>query len=261
MFLVAPALAHLIPEFWPETTLEVRLSTDPSIFAGLAWGAPRPGHPEGTVATHVAAMLRRIPPDDPDRAALRALAIVHDAAKMAVRRDDAWSPDNDHAVLARRLAEAHTDDPRLLTAIELHDEPYWRWRHDRSDASVDSVLERVADPALFVRFVELDASTEGKDLSFLWWNSSARSSWAAACSSAAAIASSSFLTPWRTSRTGSCVATAPSIGIESMICSTVPSSIPSCSARRSVFSSASVPCCATTSGRGTSSDDVGCQPS
>jgi hypothetical protein len=169
MLLDPPALAYLIPEFRPETTLEVRLSTDPSIFAGLAWGAPRPGHPEGTVAAHVAAMLRRIPTEDPDRAALRALAILHDAAKMAVRRDDAWSPDNDHAVLARRLAEAYTDDARLLAAIELHDEPYWRWRHDGSGASVDSVLERVIDPALFVRFVELDASTEGKDLSFLWW--------------------------------------------------------------------------------------------
>jgi hypothetical protein len=34
---------------------------------------------------------------------------------------------------------------------------------------VRGTLERIPDVALFVRFVELDASTEGKGVSFLWW--------------------------------------------------------------------------------------------
>jgi hypothetical protein len=169
MLTATPRLGDLIPGFRAENALEERLSSDPRILAGLAWGSPQPGHPEGRVATHVAEMLRRIPLDDPQRSDLRAITIVHDAAKIAVRREEAWSPDNDHAVLARRLAEAHTEDDRLLTTIELHDEAYWRWRHDGVDASAQQVLDRVADPALLARFIELDASTEGKDLSFLWW--------------------------------------------------------------------------------------------
>jgi hypothetical protein len=169
MLTATPSLGDLIPGFRAENALEERLSSDPRILAGLAWGSPQPGHPEGRVATHVAEMLRRIPPDDPQRSDLRAITIVHDAAKLAVRREEGWSPDNDHAVLARLLAEEHTEDDRLLTSIELHDEAYWRWRHDGVDASAQQVLDRAADPALLARFVELDASTEGKDLSFLWW--------------------------------------------------------------------------------------------
>jgi len=158
------------PTIDPENEIERTLLADPRLQAGLAWGAPRVGHPEGTVAAHVAAILARIPADDPLRADLRFLAIVHDSFKREVRTDERWSPDNDHAMLARRYAERHTHDPRLLTAIELHDEPYWLWRnagapHD----ALAPLLARVADPELFARFVELDGATDGKDLTFLWW--------------------------------------------------------------------------------------------
>jgi hypothetical protein len=154
----------------PESDLERRVLAEPEIQAGLAWGAPRPGHPEGTVARHVAAMLRLIAPDDPLRGDLRFLALVHDTFKRKVRHDRPWSPDNDHAVLARRFAEGLVDDERLLRALELHDEPYWQWRHERApESALAPVLERIPDVELFARFVELDASTEGKDLTFLWW--------------------------------------------------------------------------------------------
>jgi hypothetical protein len=97
------------------------------------------------------------------------LALVHDAFKGAVDPATGWSRDNDHAVLARRFAERFTSDERLLMTLELHDEPYWVWRTQGDDAAFDAALERIPDLALFVRFVELDASTEGKDVSFLWW--------------------------------------------------------------------------------------------
>jgi hypothetical protein len=87
-------------------------------------GEPRPGHPEGKVAAHVASMF----------------------------------------------AERFTDDERLLMTLELHDEPYWLWRHHRDrDDALNRLLERLPDVSLFARFVELDAANEGKDLSFLWW--------------------------------------------------------------------------------------------
>jgi len=154
----------------PEDERERKLLEDPDLRAGLAWGTPRSGHPEGAVREHVAQLLARIDPQDPMRADLRFLAIVHDAFKASVRPGERWSRENDHAVIARRFAERHTADERLLATIELHDEPYWLWRDaGNPDAGLERVLERIPDVELFARFVELDASSDGKDLSFLWW--------------------------------------------------------------------------------------------
>ena len=160
-----------IPGFAPESRREWALATDPELCAGLAWGRPRPGHPEGAVGRHVAALLAAIDETGQTRADLRFLAIVHDALKCRVRPEAGYSPDNDHAVLARRFAERYTRDPRLLIALELHDEPYWIWRTRSDDgvAALHDLLERVPDPDLFLRFVELDASTEGKDPGLLAW--------------------------------------------------------------------------------------------
>jgi RimJ/RimL family protein N-acetyltransferase len=153
-----------------ESDLERALLADPRLCAGLAWGAPRQGHPEGTVATHVAAILDRIPAGDPLRADLRFLALVHDSFKHEVRPHERWSPDNDHATRARRHAERHTEDERLLTALELHSEPYWIWRNAGApEEALQPLLGRLPDSDLFAGFVELDAETDGKDLTFLWW--------------------------------------------------------------------------------------------
>jgi hypothetical protein len=167
------ATAHAVPmvaAITPETRLEQQLLADPRLRAGLDWGAPRSGHPEGRVADHVAAMLAAIAPDDPRRGDLRLLALVHDSFKAEVRPDEPWSPDDDHAMLARRFAQRYTSDERLLTTLELHDEPYWLWRTaDAPERALRPLLERLPDLELFARFVELDAANEGKDLTFLWW--------------------------------------------------------------------------------------------
>jgi hypothetical protein len=68
---------------------------------------------------------------------------------------------------ARRFAERYTADERLLAAIELHDRPYAIWRKLRRTGRVDEkrlerMFEQIPDLDLFVRFVELDGSTEGK---------------------------------------------------------------------------------------------------
>jgi hypothetical protein len=165
----APPPDATLSDFRPETALEGAIFADPGLRAGLVWGLPRLGHPEGSVGQHVAAIVRCIDDGDPLRADLRVLALVHDAFKAAVDPAAGWSRDNDHAVLARRFAERFTSDERLLVTLEFHDEPYWLWRTRADDATFDAALERIPDVALFVRFVELDASTEGKDVSFLWW--------------------------------------------------------------------------------------------
>jgi hypothetical protein len=162
---------QLVPGFRPETERERALSADPSLLEGLAWGRPRPGHPEGRVGRHVADILARVTERGKRREDLRFLALVHDAFKHRTRPEAGYSRENDHAVLARRFAEGYTGDERLLAAVELHDEPYWIWRTREGDgrAALAAVLARLPDVELFLRFVALDASTDGKDPGLIRW--------------------------------------------------------------------------------------------
>jgi hypothetical protein len=160
----------LVPAFSARNELERALTSDPDVRRGLAFPVHGPGHPERLVGAHVAAILRNIGADDELGPPLRFLALVHDSMKWAVRGDLSWSPDNDHAVLARRVAERHTSDPRLLQTIELHDEAYWIFKSERDEpGAFNGLLARLPDVELYLRFVELDATTEGKDPTFLVW--------------------------------------------------------------------------------------------
>jgi hypothetical protein len=111
---------------------------------------------------------------EPRRGDLRFIAIVHDALKFRVQE---WLPHasiNHHALRARRFAEGYTGDERLLAAIELHDRPYGLWRRMRRKGELDQrafdeMLARLPDRELFLRFVELDGSTEGKKPEPIEW--------------------------------------------------------------------------------------------
>ncbi len=162
----------LVPGFVPENALEQRLASEPVLLEGLAWGKPRYGHPEGTVGAHVADLLRTIDAWDetgPRRAELRFLALVHDALKNEVRE---WRPrtgENHHAMRARRFAEelhratsgcwppssCTTGPTRSGSACGAAAIPRRRRWTSWSSGSPTS--------SLFVRFVELDGSTEGKE--------------------------------------------------------------------------------------------------
>jgi hypothetical protein len=163
--------------FIPETELERALARDPVMLEGWAWGAPRRGHPEGSVGNHVADLLETIErrgEAGARRTELRFVALVHDSLKYAVSPWMLRVGENHHAMRARRFAERYTDDERLLVTIELHDRPYYLWRtkwiFKRSERrGLDSMARRVDDPELFVRFVELDGSTEGKNPEPIEW--------------------------------------------------------------------------------------------
>jgi hypothetical protein len=160
----------LVPGFGPQNEVEWAVACDPDIRRGWAFAVEGTGHPERLVGVHVATILRNIGPDDEAGPALRFVALVHDSMKWAVRRDVPWSPDNDHAALARRVAERHTSDPRLLQTTELHDEAYWIFRNSPSEPeALDALLARLPDTELYLRFVELDSTTEGKEPTFLVW--------------------------------------------------------------------------------------------
>ena len=174
----AATAEELAPGFAPENDLERRLARDPVLLEGLAWGKPRSGHPEGRVGAHVGHLLETI--DDwgepePRRTELRFVALVHDALKNRVQY---WRPrtgENHHAMRARRFAERYTDDERLLTTIELHDRPYNIWKKMRrrggrvDERRLRELIDRIEDAELFMRFVELDGSTEGKNPEPIRW--------------------------------------------------------------------------------------------
>jgi hypothetical protein len=160
----------LIPGFVPENELERRVTQDPELLEGLAWGKPRKAHPEGSIAAHVTDLLERLDREavqGEERELLRFLVLVHDSFKNKVQE---WRPrvgENHHAMRARRFAERYTNDERILSTLELHDRPYGIWRKQRRTGRLDrralqQLLERIVDPDLFMRFVELDGSTEGK---------------------------------------------------------------------------------------------------
>jgi hypothetical protein len=108
------------------------------------------------------------------RADLRVLALLHDALKFKVNHARRRTGENHHAMRARRHAERFLDDERLLAALELHDGPYGIWRKLQRTGRMDEdrfeeMVDRIPDMDLFERFVELDASTEGKQPEPLDW--------------------------------------------------------------------------------------------
>jgi hypothetical protein len=166
-----------VPGFVPETELERAVAADPVLRKGLAWGKPRRGHPEGAIGHHVADLLETIErwgETGKRREELRFLALVHDSLKYRVKNFLPRTGANHHATRARRFAERYTDDERLLATIEHHDGPYNLWRKMRrrgrlDEHAINEMLDRIPDLDLFVRFVELDGSTEGKNHEPLRW--------------------------------------------------------------------------------------------
>jgi hypothetical protein len=162
--------AELIPGFHPETELEEKVTSQPELLEGLAWGRPRASHPEGPVGTHVAHLLDALDAGSEtgeQREMLRFIALVHDAFKYQVRERLPRVGENHHAMRARHFAERFTDDERILATIELHDRPYALWRKMHRKGRLDErafrrMLRRIPDRDLFLRFIELDGSTEGK---------------------------------------------------------------------------------------------------
>ena len=168
---------ELLPGFEPENTIEAQLASDPEMLEGLTWGEPREGHPEGSIAAHVSDLLGTLDEwDEPAelRERLRFITLVHDSFKGDVIEKLPKVGRNHHADRARRFAERFTDDDAVLATIQHHDRPYALWRKMRRKGKLDErgfekMLAEIPDLALFVRFVELDGSTEGKNREPIYW--------------------------------------------------------------------------------------------
>ena len=163
-----------------EDELEARLLADPRWRRGAAWGAPRPGHPEGKVAHHVADVLANLDRQSlsaDQRRTLRLVALVHDTFKGEVDESRPRVGANHHAAIARHFVERYTADPDVLEITELHDEAYNAWQigHRRQDwakaeARARRLLARLGDRLpLYLAFYRADNATGDKSAEPLEW--------------------------------------------------------------------------------------------
>ena len=166
--------------FSTESEVEEKIVSDPAWQEGARWGEPRLGHPEGSVASHIADVLTNVDRhaiDQDDRARLRLVALVHDTFKYQVDQTKPKTGDNHHAVLARRFAEGYLDDPELLEVVELHDEAYNSWAKGvrsgdwgSAEARARDLLERLGSTLPFyLRFYRADNQTGSKSQQPLEW--------------------------------------------------------------------------------------------
>ena len=124
---------------------EHRIASDPEFLAGLEYGRPRPGHPEGAVKWHIADVLANFDRwyrDTPHYSALRLIALVHDTFKYQVDRSRPKSGANHHGAYARKFAERYVDDAATLDVIELHDEAYNAFQQGRRRGDWDGAEQR-----------------------------------------------------------------------------------------------------------------------
>ena len=165
----------------PETALESFLIEQPEMIAGLNWGTPRFGHPEGAVWRHVVEVLGNIDRlqdlSPADRRDLRVVALVHDSFKNVENKCEPRDWSQHHGILARRFLARHCNTWRILELTEWHDEAYYCWRLDalqrrpnRSRQRLDALFVRFGDELPFYyRFYVCDTRTGDKNPAPLRW--------------------------------------------------------------------------------------------
>ena len=157
----------------PETDLEARIIADPDFQAGLFWGKPRYGHPEGSVINHIPEVLANVDKltvSTEMRRKLRLITYVHDSFKHIEDKGSPRDWTKHHGVYARKFLAKYVDDKLLLTITEMHDEAYYSWRlfalynrPEKGQERLDYLLENVgAELQLFYLFFKCDTQTGDK---------------------------------------------------------------------------------------------------
>lgn len=156
-----------------------RIIADPRYERHVAWGVPRPGHPEGTIRAHIADLERNLETlrgrlSEEEWWRLRLLAHTHDTLKPEAREGAPIGHSNNHATLGAAFLAEFIDDPDLIEMARLHDEPYALWRRVKAGRGVDEarlelLLARRWDWELFAAFLLIDGLTEGKSRTPLRW--------------------------------------------------------------------------------------------
>lgn len=166
----------------PESKLERQTLQLPELQAGLSWGEPRFGHPEGKVAYHVLEIYENINQlknvDDSLREQLRLIALTHDSFKHLEVKSTPRNWAMHHGAIARRAVQSTITDQIVLDIIEFHDEAYYCWRGARRLVNDDIVprftletlLERIHPYLIpYMLFFRCDTLTGDKNPAPLKW--------------------------------------------------------------------------------------------
>jgi hypothetical protein len=166
----------------PETDLERLLIQQPALKAGLLWGEPRYGHPEGRVLFHIPEIFDNIDSITPslsieDRRSLRLITLLHDSFKYKEDKSNPRDWSKHHSKLARQFAENFIEDDHILETIELHDDAYYCWRlaalyhnEEQGMARFEALLERIHPfLQLYYVFFKCDTATGDKTQAPVKW--------------------------------------------------------------------------------------------
>ena len=154
----------------------------PDIQAGMDWGEPRYGHPEGKVLYHVKDVLDNIdrldyPLSINDYQSLRLIALLHDSFKYQESKTEPRDWSQHHGILARGFASAFIEDTLILNIIESHDEAYYCWRlhalyndTPTSDTRFKDLLQSIdGGLQLYYLFFKCDTATGDKTQAPIKW--------------------------------------------------------------------------------------------
>ena len=166
----------------PETDLECQLALHPAVKAGLGWGEPRYGHPEGKVLYHIPEIFVNInylspPLSKNEREQMRIITLLHDAFKYIEDKGFPRDWSRHHSILARQFSEAFIADKTVLDIIELHDEAYYCWRleiledePEQAEARFQALLSRIGYCLqLYYVFFKCDTRTGDKTQAPVKW--------------------------------------------------------------------------------------------
>jgi hypothetical protein len=166
----------------PENELERHLIMIPEFRAGLLWGEPRFGHPEGKVVYHIREVLDNIDLlthlDELSRRQLRLVAFTHDTFKYCEIKSHPRDWSKHHGILACDFLKKYCSDPIVLKIIATHDDAYYAWRNSRleqasvenGEKTLDNLLERVGDCLqLYYLFFKCDTQTGDKTQASWKW--------------------------------------------------------------------------------------------
>jgi hypothetical protein len=164
-----------------------RMTLDPRYQRNLDWGEPRAGHPEGTIRAHIAELDQtlekiRAQLSDEDYWKLKILIHVHDTFKGEAKEAVSISDPQSHASLAREFLAKHLQaeamEPAevedLLNMVQYHDEGHALWRQHAYRGSYNEerfarLLATIRNWELFLWFLIIDGTTQGKDRESLEW--------------------------------------------------------------------------------------------
>lgn len=161
------------------TQIFCEITNDPRYLRNLDWGEVRPGHPEGTIRAHIAAVERNLEAvrhklSEANYWRLKVLIHVHDTFKGEATPGVAITAPNSHASLARTFLADFCTDADMLAMIQYHDEPYALWRQVATKGTFNQrrltdLLAAIRDWNLFLAFTIVDGCTAGKGREPLHW--------------------------------------------------------------------------------------------